>query len=163
MKYDIDSIENSTKDNAGGLCYFHFVPKEWIQDDAELSIASNIVNAAISLAGSYQWLKAQCMQDTMGYTEAQEETPAGTKYVQTLVGEINGDNENMLQIMNALPHHEYVVIYTDRQGQRKLIGNKLKGMSFQAVYAIGSKYVDKQSYRLTLVHESAERAPLYPY
>ena len=163
MKYDLTNIENSTERNAGGLCSFIFAPKELIENDAILSPVNNQTTAAVTLINGYNWLTATCLQDTLGFTEVQETTPAGSKYNQTLSGVVNGDSIGKAGLTNALTFHEYVVIYTGRNGEKRVIGNKTKGMSFVSMFNSGAQYSEKHFYNIIFSFESAERVPWYPF
>ena len=161
MKYDITAPQNSHNLNAGGLCYFEFVPKEWLAQDLQFNIAANYVSTAVVLIAGKSWLKAICLPQSIGFSESQNITAAGQKFNQTLVGSINGDDLTTASLFNALPYHEYVIIYTGRNGEKKIIGTKQKGMRFNATLSTGTDYAGKHSYTLQFEFESAERAPYY--
>ena len=163
MQYQLSNIKNKSAVNPGGLCYFLFVPKEWVETSIRISLIDHKVLTEITLIAGKSWLKATCMQDTTGFAEPAEITPAGTKYTQSIQGVINGDDQDMNTLLNGLPFYDYVVIAVDRTGQKKLIGNKTHGMRFVAEYSTGIRYAEKRAYNIALQHESDHKAPVYPF
>lgn len=161
MKYDPLDIANKGGHNAGGLCSLVFVPKQWIDDDAVVSRAGNIISTAPTLIVGASWLSAKFMQDTLGFSEVQDVTGEGNKFTQVITGVLNKDSADNNSLLNALVFSEYVVIYTSRNGNRKYIGNKSKGMQVRANFNTGAEFSGKEAYTITFSFESEERAPQY--
>ena len=162
-KYDLTNLDNNNSDNLGGICSFVFAPKEWIQKDAEVHGLSGEASNAMTLLPSFNWLQGSCLRDSMEYTEEQQEVEAGTFYLQKLAGVVNKDATSVNVNDNALRYRECVVIYKDRNGVRKLIGNKKKAMNFISRLATGAEIKDKTAFYFSFEHQNNERALVYPF
>lgn len=160
-KYTPTALQNNYADNAGGICSFLFAPIEWIQTDALINNVTNKAQTAVTLISGKSFLTAKCLQDSMQFNETQKNVEGGIMYEQVLSGVINGDTEANNLAISQLPYYEYVVIYTGRNGEKKLIGNKLCGMKFNAYLSTGAKFSDTTSFGISLSKLSKERAHFY--
>lgn len=163
MKYDSTNFENSTRDNAGGICMFEFVPKEWVAEDMLYSLEENTLLAPIVLVSGKSWLSAKPMQDTTSYVEEQVESDAGIAWQQRMALEVYRDNSDINAILNNMAYREFVVIYYDNNGYKKIIGTKDKGASPLAKLSVSAQYVGKNGYAMELQHQSDMPAPFYPF
>lgn len=160
-KYTPTELQNNYDDNAGGLCSFLFAPIDWIQTDALINNVTNKAQTAVILISGKTFLTAKCLQDSMQFNEVQKNVDGGIMYEQGLTGVINGDTEATNLAASQLPYYEFVVIYTNRKGEKKLIGNKLCGMKFNADLSTGAKFTDTASFVISLSKLSKERAHFY--
>lgn len=163
MKYDTLSFAQNTRDNAAGICQFQFVPKEWL--DAELlpSIEYSTLLEPISLVSGKSWLTGKPAQDTTGFTEEQVDSEAGIAWQQRIRFEVFRDLDDISAILNSMALREFVVIYTDNNGYKKVIGSKAKGASPLGKLVLEPNFTGKNGFTLELQHESDQPAPFYPF
>ena len=159
MKYEPTHLTNKSGHNAGGLCSFNFVPRQWIDTDAVISESDNIISTAPTLIAGKQWLTARCLQDTLSFTETPETGAAGTSYNQVINGVLLGDSADNNTLLNVLAFCELVVVIETRNGNKKLIGNKENGMMFRSQFATDAQFAGKEAYTITLAFSSQEKAP----
>lgn len=162
-KYDLLDINNIMGENMGGICSFQFVPKEGIDEFPDVDILTGEALFAVSLLPGSTWLTGTCLRDSMEFTEEQQRNEAGTYFQQKLSGVINKDNVDMNTLTDSLRFIECVVIYTDRNGKKKLIGKPSKAMSFTSRLATGLEVKDKTAFYLEFTNESSDRAMHYRF
>jgi hypothetical protein len=161
MKYDPNHITNSSAENLGGVCSFEIVPKQWLQNEIKLSLQSHEALPFTLISGA-AWLKGNPMQGYTGFIEESKETIAGTMYQQTLQFKINKDELSRRGLVMGMGYYEYVVVYTDGNGLRRIIGSKHKGAIVSSYFETGVGIGGNNSYMIKLLHESAEPAPGFP-
>lgn len=162
-RYDLTDIASTMGENLGGICKFQFVPKEWIDEFPEENADTGVALYAVTLLPGYSWLTAVCLRDSMEFTEDQQQNEAGSFFQQKLSGVINKDDAELNILNDALRFRECVVIYTDRNGKKKLIGKSSKAMSFSSRLATGLEVKDKTAFYVEFTHESIDRAMHYPF
>ena len=161
MKYNIWHITNSTAENLGGVCSFQFVPKEWIANEIDMSLLYHVALEVELIPGAV-WLDGFSMPGFTGYSEVPKNTPAGIVYSQTVQFKVNKDELQRRSILLAGNYYEYVVVYTDRNGQKRIIGNKSKGMTMLTRFGTGTTLGDNNTFLVELTHESDKPAPGFP-
>jgi hypothetical protein len=161
MYIDLLPLQTSYAENFGGLPYFLFVPREWIATAFYPDKKENVVNVAPTLIAGKDWLKAECLVDTMGYEEKEKVTTSGRYFVGTISGAILKDDVVKINLTDTLSFHELVVIYYDRNNTGRIIGNKDFGMRFKSDFTTGSHRADSTMYSFTLEISLTKRAPLY--
>jgi hypothetical protein len=162
-RYDLTNIDSINGDNMGGICTFDFVAKEGIDDFADADALTGEALYAITLVPGFAWLTATCLRDSMEFTEDQQTAEAGSYFAQKLSGVINKDDIDMQALNDALRYKECIVIYTDRNGKKKLIGKPSKAMNFTSRLATGLEVKDKTAFCFEFTNESSERAMHYPF
>jgi len=161
MKYNTWHLTNSTAENIGGICSFQFVPKEWIKDEINLSLQYHEA-LEVELIPDAVWLDGFAMPGYTGYNEEPKETPAGILYTQTVQFKVNKDELQRRSLLLAGNYYEYVVVYTDRNGQKRIIGNKSKGMRMLTRFGTGTTVDANNTFLVELTHESDTPAPGFP-
>lgn len=162
-RYDLVDIASINGENMGGICTFDFVPKEGIDDFTDADALTGEALYAVTLLPGYAWLTATCLRDSMEFTEEQQSNEAGSYFAQKLSGVINKDDVNMHALNDALRFKECLVIYTDRNGKKKLIGKPSKAMNYTARLATGLEVKDKTAFYFEFINESNDRAMHYPF
>ncbi len=162
MKYNPWHVSNSNAENIGGICSFQFVPKEWIANEIELSINIHEALEEVELIPDAVWLDGLSMPGYTGYTEEPKSTPAGIVYTQTVQFKVNKDELRRRTTLLAANYYEFVVVYTDRNGQKRIIGNKSKGMTMLTRFGTGTTVDSNNTFLVELTHESDMPAPGYP-
>ncbi len=161
MIYDLNNFAPQNADNAAGVCSFEFLPKEQLIDDVALSIQDNKVLFPLTVV--IPWFTALAANQTTGFIETPKRTDAGLMYEQKIKFIIHKDTMPINTLMYAMSFKEFVVIYRDRNGQRKIIGNKNKGMILTAELNIGTAFVDRNHFAVELYHESETPSAFYPF
>lgn len=161
MIYDLNNIAPQNVDNAGGVCSFEFLPKEQLLDEVALSIQDNKVLFPLSVA--IPWFTALAANQTTGFIETPKRTESGLMYEQKVKFIIHKDTMPTNSLLYAMSFKEFVVIYKDRNGHRKIIGNRNKGMILTAELNIGTAFIDRNHFAVELYHESDRPSAFYPF
>ena len=162
-RYDLANITSVMGENMGGICSFQFIDKEGINDSPDTGAITGEALYSITLLPGLAWLKARCLRDSMEFIEDQQTAEAGSYFSQKLSGVINKDDVNMHALNDALRFKECIVIYTDRNGKKKLIGKPSKAMNFTSRLATGLEVKDKTAFYFEFINESSDRAMHYPF
>ncbi len=161
MYTDINPITNEYGNNKGGIRYFHFVPKEWLSNDVELSMASGTVTTPLTLIAGKAWLRGDCIEQSMLYEE-KDDTIDGNPIVKaTLTGVVLKQDINRHINLSYLRYHQLVVLYYDQNDKIKVVGTRKSGMSLLVDTTSGQEYKDATQYLITLVHSMPDPAPFY--
>ena len=162
-RYDLANITSVIGENMGGICSFQFIAKEGIDEYPDTDALTGEALYAITLVPGLAWLTATCLRDSIEFTEEQQSNEAGSYFAQKLSGVINKDDVNMHALNDALRFKECIVIYTDRNGKKKLIGKPSKAMNFTSRLATGLEVKDKTAFYFEFTNESSDRAMHYPF
>lgn len=161
MYNDITAPETAYGNNLGGICSFRFVPKEWLTSDIILDPVTGTVTDTPTLIAGKTWLNASVMDNTMVYQEQEKEEKGGKYYEATLSGLFYKDETARHVSLATLRFQELVVIYTDQNKQKRIIGNGQKAMSFTVDYNTGKALKDASTFTFSLTHQLTEPAPIY--
>lgn len=161
MYNNIAAIDTAIGSNFGGIASFLFVPKEWLDQDWSIDVITGTVKTAPTLLAGRAWIPGAVMSYTGIYTESPKTDKAGDYIEGTLTGIVYKDETARAINLATLRFHELVVIYTDINKQRRIIGNKAKGMTVAVGYTTGQKPGEASVFSISLTHQMAEPAPIY--
>jgi len=154
-------LKSTYGSNKGGICYFEFCPKEWVAADLVMNPLQHTVTSSLQLLAGKTLLRADCLADSAGFSEKQKENKPGSFFEQKLSGVINKDElEKSLQL-DTLRFHELVIIYYDKNGKKKIIGNRQHGMNVSSALEVEPTTAGKSFYLLELTHQTEHLSPFY--
>ncbi|HRH59780.1 MAG TPA: hypothetical protein PL045_04375 [Chitinophagaceae bacterium] len=144
-----------------GICSFIMAAREWSATPVNIDFLSNKVITPVTLDEGYSWINVNCVYETMELKEDEKAGRLGRVYTSDLSGIINTDNALMLQQLETYRWHEWIVIYTDRKKQKRIIGNTDNGMKIFSILKQKPAAGGSSVYEVSLSFESAIRAPFY--
>lgn len=161
MPYELDNFAPVNAENAGGICSFEFLPKEYLVDDVMISINSN---SCLAQPFTLQdWFVGKGAHQSTKFTEVMKQTSSGPLYEQKVRFTVNKDEVNINTLLTAMAYREFVVIYKDRNGNKKIIGNKTKAMVVTVELNIGAAFMDRNYFTVEMTHDSDRPAAFYPF
>lgn len=147
--------------NKGGMRYFEFCPIEWLAMDIIIHPTLRTVKIPISLLPGRTLLRATCLPESIGFSEPEGNSKSGSYKDQKLTGIINKDELEKSILLDTLRFHKLLVIYYDKNGAVKIIGNKQDGMNISSSMELEPTTAGKTFYQLTLTHQMEHTVPFY--
>ncbi len=161
-KYDLTDVNAITTTNFGGICTLEALPIDWIETDATISLFQHVVDADIVPITGKDWIKLECVYDTLNFSDKSQLTAAGNFFTKKLIGHFNTDDINILTQMSAFPYKKFVIKYVSRNGEVKLVGRESNGLKFSVDFNTGIVHAEKQFYAFSFDGEDSELSPRYP-
>lgn len=149
MYTTISGVNTAYGRNLGGLQAIRFVPKEWLLNELVATSTFGVM-ALPQLIPGKAWLSANCMPETMQYEETQKSSPAGDYWEAVITATCYKDEIGRRESLDAMRHHELIVICKDANKNSRIIGSKAKGMSVAIDYTTGRAAPDASMFKLTL-------------
>ncbi len=147
--------------NKGGMRYFLFCPIEWLAAEVQIDPIQRTVNVPVSLLPGRALLRGKCLADSAGLSETPATSKSGDFREYKLPGIVNLDEVQKSILFDTLRFHKMLVIYYDKNGNVKIIGNHKQGMDFSSGTQHEPATAGKTYYEITLTHQTEHPAPFY--
>jgi len=134
MKPVYHNITPVTGPHIGGMCKLFLLPKEWAANDPVIDFNTNKVLTDLPVISGKTWLEVELVSDTLEYGEKPKTNANGDYYEISTGGLLNFHDADLLQLLETLRYHEFLVIAQDKKNQKRLIGNRTNGMLLQIGY-----------------------------
>ncbi len=162
MYNDIPTIITTAYgNNSGGVCQLKMIPKGWLQQDLVIDKTSGNISTAPTLIPGRTWIVLEMMDNTVELTERAKSDKAGKYTETTITGVVFQDGESLRAVLDNIQYLDFVVLVTDKNKVRRLVGNKKKGMTFSTDFTTGKKPIEANKFEITFSLQSAEPAPIY--
>lgn len=145
--------------NPAGLRTFKFVHVSHIARFP--AIKNGQTQGVIQLLQGQDWLTGYSTPYTLNYTEKAKPSPNGPFYEQSLSGVAPGDKPDLLDLMQSMEGHEFVLIAEDARGQLRLIGGYGYPLVFMSDFSSGSDRSEAKGFEFGFSGNSEFRAPIY--
>lgn len=116
---------------AAGICFIKAVPREWLLYPIAADFNTGKIIDEILLIEDRDFIKIDLVPDTYEFDEKPKSNRGGAYYEVTLQGNLNNITPETLLSLETLRHHELVVIFKDRRGRFKVIGDQDSGMTLR--------------------------------
>lgn len=144
----------------GGYCWLVFTPVENILTWPSLDPLTGVIASAIVLKEGKTWYEAKVVDKDRFFTEAIKVSDAGHYWEHSISSYIGGNNSNQTLNAGTLPYHRYVLMFKDRDGQIRLVGNEDAGADIFPDYTSGDIDASRRwNYRFVWQHLNP--APIY--
>ncbi len=155
----MQSIALSNEDNTGSLAKLHMIPVEdvvSIPDPEDYVVVDPVV-----LDIDCMWYTMQFTQDTPGFEESENKSKSGSFFNINLDGFIPGHNPVLTSILCEMRHRKWIIIATDHDGQKRLIGSLKNPVRFKWKFNTGNKTSGRKGYDFTFYNQA--KNPPYFY
>ena len=157
----MQDIGQYTGDNIGGLEKFQFIP---VNDIISIPRATNhVITEAITidaLSGA-QWFDAYVTEGSLGYKETEKKNQHGNSYDRILVGLVPKDTETLADLFDEMEGFRYVIIYTDNNGKKKVVGSIESPLQFKADMDTKVDANGRNGHPITFFGSSSHKAYFY--
>lgn len=144
----------------GGLCYIYFTPKENIQTWPSLNPVTGLCEGLFVLHPGKTWYELKLVNSDRSFTEEQQESAAGHFFRQQVAGYAAGNGTSRILSSGTMPYHDYVVIFKDRDGTIRFLGDPDTGASYSNTYSSGDGNTSRKR-RYTFAWQSKNPVPIY--
>jgi len=155
----IQTLEKSPVDT-GGACSIRFIKWEDVEQWPVKNPLTGIVAASLTLKPGKSIYFCKAQDKGRSYSEESKNDSSGPFVDMEVTGTLAGSNSANALSFDAMKLHRWVVIFTDRNGVTRIIGNKDSGARFNFKYDSGDVSVSRKAQvRWTWSH--AHGADLY--
>lgn len=124
--------------NTGGLCWAIFFRREDVAQWPEMNPETGLLYTNIILHPDAIFYSCQLAHTTRDFKETKKESGAGPFMEMELAGMLAGNNLNLITGIGAMAFHDYGVLFKERNGEQRLIGNADRGARFDWEYTSGN-------------------------
>lgn len=125
------------------------------------AIKDGVITAPVQFVAGAGWFTGYSTLYTLNFDENGKDSPNGPIYDQVLSGFSPGDRPENLDAIHSAEGAEFVLLVTDANGQKRLIGGYGYPLTFLADYSSGSNRSDTKGYAYKFFGNSTFRAPIY--
>lgn len=144
----------------GGLCWIVFARKSDVLNWPTIHPATNLAYTAIKLKEGKTWFQLKVVNKDRLFTESQEDSGAGPYWKHQVNGYFGGNSAQHTLVFGVLPFEELVVMFQDRDGSIRFIGNEDAGATLKNNYTSGDSDSSRKR-SLSFSWEHPEPAPIY--
>lgn len=134
MKPVYDHLQPATAVHQGGIFNLKVAPREWITTAPVIDFNSNTILTPVVFAEDRDWLTLQLVHDSLSYSEKPKTNSNGSYYEISTGGLLNYHDADLLQLLETLRYHEFMVLTMDKRKQYRLVGNLVNGMILQITH-----------------------------
>ena len=142
-------------DNIPGLAEFWYVP---VRDVASIAAPSTRIIDTLTLKTGKRFYKGYATVKTLQYTEPAEQTMHGTLYQCQLQGRVPGDIPNSSLLFTEMEEDEFILVFRDRNGQFRILGDRRRGCRFKADYDSASGPDQPNGYQFSFRLDTTHKA-----
>lgn len=160
MKTVYSDIKPAEGQHVAGICSLYVVPREWLAEDPLIDFESGRVLNAVALKDNKFWIRLDLIQPTYNFEELPKSNKSGDYKESSLTGELNFYNYFLLQQLETLRRSQPVVLLTDMNKRRRLIGDTQAGMILNYSHTIKND-PPEEKVTINMIMESEDPAPYY--
>lgn len=139
MKQAYSNISLATGIHNAGICNIKIAPREWVINLITVDFVTGFIKAPISFIAGKEWLKIDLIPNTVEHEEKPKISRAGHYYEKTFGGTSNNLSPELYKSITTLLEHEFIILYTNVRGEKKLIGNNKVGNILQVTFTEENK------------------------
>lgn len=122
----MNSFPSNVSENIPGVANFWVVP---VDDVNSISIIGQQVTG-ITFNSGKSWTPGEFVQDSLIYSEPNEETENGDLFQMVLKGSLAGDTKTLTDYFEEIKNLKFVVMVLDNSGTYKVFGSMTQGARF---------------------------------
>lgn len=121
--------------DAGGLCYFYFIPIEDVLQWPSVNPQSGSIVDDVVLKAEKTWMRCMVIENGKAYEEKLKSSDSGNYWEININGFLPGDSPINNLSVNKMKHRRFAVVTKERNGIMRLMGEQHNGVAFQADYS----------------------------
>lgn len=146
--------------NPGGLCWAVITAWENVLQWPQVDPLTGICSTPIVLKEGKTWYDIKLMDRGRAFTENMAVSASGPYWQQQFKGYLGGNNANHTLAAGTMPFHQFVVIFKDRDGLIRFMGDEDSGADILEDYNSGDGGTLRRR-NFTFGWESVNPAPIY--
>lgn len=128
-----------------GIDYFEYLPIAHIQSFPE-PVNLQVDLAHIVLKAGKAWIPGIALDNSLQHEEGRKLEPHGPLYEKEVSGELPHDDVAMQRLFLQHEYQPMILRFTDRQGNRRLVGSPEEPVYLNGDYSNGASHGDKKGY-----------------
>lgn len=128
----------------GGLCWAVFAKWEDVERWPQVDPLTGMAVTGIYLKEGKTWFELMVTDKGRAFNENQKQSFSGPYWEMQLTGYVGGNNSVLTLSAAAMPFHQYVLMFKDRDGQIRFIGNENTGADVELAYTSGDKEASRK-------------------
>jgi len=163
MKPVYSHIEPSTAVHTAGIVKLLIAPREWLSEPFEKDFTNNKVLDAVAFLSGKTWLHIEMAGESIFFNETPKNSNAGEFYEVSTGGVLNYMDAALLQQLETMRYHEWVVVTMDRKKKYRIAGTYEKGMQLSVAHAERADDGGESRVTLQFFIETESLPPYYEY
>jgi hypothetical protein len=144
----------------GGLCWVVYAKWQDVDKWPEVDPMTGLAKTAIQLISGKTWYECQVVDKGRIYTETEKQSTAGPYYEMQISGYLGGNSSSNTLNADVMIFNDYVVMFKDRDGQIRFIGNADSGADVQFSYT-SADLSGSRKRNITFSWQHSLQAPIY--
>lgn len=154
------SLARHTRIKPGGLSRIIFFKIEDVQTWPELDPVTGVITTNLVLREGASFFTFEATNRDNVLEESSQSGNAGPYIEISVRGKLAGNSENAIMSLDAMKHHQFALLVTDKNGEMRLIGDEDSGADMAFSYTSS----DGDGSRMNIIRwnwEHSRRAPIY--
>lgn len=147
--------------NIAGISSIQYVPVEWILTFPEFINTNNTITEQVALIVGKSWLSMFPVIETIDFRERQRDSSQAAFFTQSLKMDIAKDTNVKDYQFDIMRRHRFILIYTNRNGEQKLLGTPEYPFKFNSTLQSGRKPGDFSGHKIEFESQNPNKAPFY--
>jgi hypothetical protein len=157
MKLAYADMKPATGHHVAGICSIYVAPKQWLDADPQIEFETGRVMNAIALKDNKFWIRIDLVPQSYNFVETPKDSKSGDFKEIALSGTLNFYNFFLQQQLETLRRCQLVVLLTDMNKRRRLIGDTNAAMVFKYGHSVNKEEI----VQVNMIMESEDPAPFY--
>jgi hypothetical protein len=156
----VQNLSKVSAINTGGLCWLIFFKIEEVDQWPAADPETSILTSDIILKPGAIFYACDLSQKTRSFQESSKESNAGPYVEMTVSGTLAGNNLNLITGIASMQFHQYGLLFKERNGEQRLIGNEDSGARLVWDYTSGT-LENSRLRNMKFLWEHPLSAPIY--
>lgn len=144
----------------GGLCWVVFALWQDVDLWPQIDPQTGLAKTAIKLLPNKTWYECQVVDKGRIFTENEKRTAAGPYFDMQITGYLGGNSSSNTLNADVMLFNDYVVMFKDRDGQIRFMGNADSGVDVDFTYT-SADLSSSRKRNLTFSWQHSQSAPIY--
>lgn len=144
----------------GGLCWIVFAKWQDVEFWPQTDPLTGLASTAIKLINGKTWYECNVVDKGRIFNETEKKSNAGPYWDMQITGYLGGNNTSNTLNADVMSFNDYVVMFKDRDGQIRFIGNADTGADVEFTYT-SSDTSGSRKRTVTFLWQHSQQAPVY--
>lgn len=160
MKPVYADIQPASGSHIAGICSVYLIPRQWLTADPEVDYETGRVVNAVTLNLNRFWIRMDLLKPTYKFKEEPKDSKSGDFKEVTFTGDINFYNYQLQQQLETLRRCQLVVLLTDQNARRRIIGDTEAGMRMTYEHNVDNSSGEERA-SISFTMDVEDPAPFY--
>ena len=147
--------------NIAGIAKLEYLPIDWIESFPEFLSEFNEIINEISVIADKDWILMTAIQDTLEFKEEQTDSNQTEYFTASVNGSVSMDTTSTNAQLNLMRRLKFILKYTDKNGNIKIVGTPDFPLSFSSGTSTGSNSTQLNGYSFIFKGKIKEKSPFY--